>query len=80
MEGNEPSYLTRDYRRTRFLLASPVIDNKGNFTLPTLMPQGMAIFEIKDTKMANSAMSNIFTPMMDRFSYENHYLWWYIDQ
>jgi hypothetical protein len=36
--------------------------------------------DIKDTKMANSAMGNIFTSMMDAFSFETHFLWRMIDQ
>jgi hypothetical protein len=66
-EAEEPTYTTRDYRRARFLLASHIIDDKGTFTPPTLTPDGWAIFKIKDTKMANSAMLNIFTMVMDKF-------------
>ena len=79
-EGDDATYSTREYRRARFLLASPVLDKDGNFSPPTLTAQGAAIFDIKDTKMANSAMSNVFTSMMDRFSLQYHFLWRYMDQ
>ena len=36
--------------------------------------------DIKDTKMANSAMGNVFTSMMDTFSFETHFLWQMVDQ
>jgi hypothetical protein len=36
--------------------------------------------DIKDTKMANSAMGNIFTSMMDAFSFETLFLWRMVDQ
>ena len=79
-EGDDATYSTREYRRARFLLASPVLDKDGIFSPPTLTAQGTVIFDIKDTKMANSAMSNVFTSMMDRFSLQNHFLWCYLYQ
>ena len=79
-EGDDNTFSAREYRRARFLLASPVLDKAGKFHPPTLTPQGAVIFDIKDTKMANSAMSNIFTSMMDRFSLHNHFIWRYLDQ
>ena len=30
--------------------------------------------------MANAAMSNVFTSMMDWFSFETHFLWRLVDQ
>ena len=79
-EGDDTTFSAREYRRARFLLASPVLDKTGNFSPPTLTAQGAAIFDIKDTKMANSAMSNVFTSMMDRFSLQNHFVWRCLDQ
>jgi len=79
-DGDDATYTTPEYRRASYLLASPVLDKAGNFSPPTLAAQGAAIFDIKDTKMAYSAMSNIFTSMMDRFSLQNHVLWHYLDQ
>ena len=32
------------------------------------------MFDIEDTKMANSAMSNGFTSMMDKYSLKTHFL------
>jgi hypothetical protein len=57
------------------LLMPTIIDHAGAQTkanpnspshspAPTLTAQGVAIFEIKDTKMANSTMANVFTSMM----------------
>jgi hypothetical protein len=40
----------------------------------------VAIFDIKHTKMANSAMSKVFTSMMDWFSLYKHFLWCHLDQ
>jgi hypothetical protein len=79
-EGDDVTYSTREFRRARFLLASPVLNKVRNFSPPTLTAQGAAIFDIKDTKMANSVISNIFTSMMDRFSLQNHFLWRHMDQ
>lgn len=79
-EGEEPNYSTHDNQHAQFLLANPALDKAGNFTHPTLTAQGAAIFENKDTKMTNSAMSNIFSSIMDRFSLENLFLWRFLDQ
>jgi hypothetical protein len=72
--------MAKDYRRAKFLLASPVLTNSGVFSPPTLTAQGFAIMDIKDTKMANSAIGNVFTSMMDVFSFETHFLWRMVDQ
>ena len=74
------SYTARDYCRAKFLLASPVLNESGQFSPPSLMEQGFAILDIKDTKMVNAAMGNIFNSMMDRFSFETHFLWRLVDQ
>ena len=74
-EDKPSSYMAKDYRRAKFLLASPVLSNSGVFSPPMLTAQGFAIMDIKDTKMANSAMGNVFTSMIDVFSFETHLLW-----
>ena len=79
-EDEVPSHTAKDYRRAKFLLASPVLSNSGDFSPPMLTAQGFAIMDIKDTKMANSAMGNVFTSMMDTFSFETHFLWRMVDQ
>jgi hypothetical protein len=68
-EAKEHSYTARNYQLACFLLASPVLDKDGIFSLSTAMAQATAIFELKDMKMANSAMSTVFTSMMDKFSF-----------
>ena len=73
-EADEATFSSRKYHQAKFLLGSQVLGKDGSFKPPILMPQASAIFDLKDTKMANLAMSSIFTSIMDKFHVNYHFL------